>query len=239
MSDNLFLGELSKALESANVSFEAWRELVMRLLDYGVLCRNESQIEQELYDRFVRLEVALHDYLALSGIRLQHDSRHEFVRVLPPGADFPGIEGDDLPYTGMRSKLSQHEIALALVLRIEYDKALREGQVEDGGSVLVPMESVVLSLKNLLGRDLPEPVVERRKLLRGLKQLRLIDYNSDDEQAEPWLRVRPLIINYVSDSVIDQLLQVTSDSIESKVPTEPDSDVLTPDASADASPSED
>lgn len=215
MSDNLFLGELNQVLESANVSFEAWRELVMRLLDYGVLCRNESQIEQELYDRFVRLEVALHDYLALSGIRLQHDPRHEFVRVLPPGADFPGIESDDLPYTGMRSKLGQHEIALALVLRIEYDKALREGQVEDGGSVLVPMESVVMSLKNLLGRDLPEPVVERRRLLRGLKQLRLIDYNSDDEQAEPWLRVRPLIINYVSDSVIDQLLQATPDSVDS------------------------
>lgn len=222
MSDNLFLNELNSALTDANLSFEHWRELVMRLLDYGVLCRSESQIEQELYDRFVRIEAALHDYLALSGIRLQHDTRHEFVRVLPPGADFPGIESDDIPYTGMRSKLSQHEIALALVLRIEYDKALREGQVEDGGSVLVPMESVVLSLKNLLGRDLPEPVSERRRLLRGLKQLRLIDYNSDDEQAEPWLRVRPLIINYVSDSVIDELLQAANSDTEADVSPEQD-----------------
>ncbi|WP_339897951.1 DUF4194 domain-containing protein [uncultured Gilvimarinus sp.] len=222
MSDNLFLNELNSALTDANLSFEHWRELVMRLLDYGVLCRSESQVEQELYDRFVRIEAALHDYLALSGIRLQHDTRHEFVRVLPPGADFPGIESDDIPYTGMRSKLSQHEIALALVLRIEYDKALREGQVEDGGAVLVPMESVVLSLKNLLGRDLPEPVSERRRLLRGLKQLRLIDYNSDDEQAEPWLRVRPLIINYVSDSVIDELLQAANSDTEADVSPEQD-----------------
>ena len=222
MSDNLFLNELNSALTDANLSFEHWRELVMRLLDYGVLCRSESQIEQELYDRFVRIEAALHDYLALSGIRLQHDTRHEFVRVLPPGADFPGIESDDIPYTGMRSKLSQHEIALALVLRIEYDKALREGQVEDGGSVLVPMASVVLSFKTLLGRDLPEPVSERRRLLRGLKQLRLIDYNSDDEQAEPWLRVRPLIINYVSDSVIDELLQAANSDTEADVSPEQD-----------------
>jgi hypothetical protein len=206
VSDNSFLAVLNPALNDANISFDAWRELLMRLLDYGVLCRSESQIEQELYDRLVRIEPLLHDYLALAGLRLQHDSRHEFVRVLPPGADFPGLEGDDLPYTGMRSKLSQHEIALALVLRIEYDKALKEGQIEDGGEVLVPLESVVLSLKNLLGRDLPEALSERRKLLRGLKQLRLIDFNSDDEQAEPWLRIRPLIINYVSDSVIDQLI---------------------------------
>ncbi|WP_198144087.1 DUF4194 domain-containing protein [Gilvimarinus agarilyticus] len=227
MSDNLFLNELNSALIDANLSFDHWRELVIRLLDYGVLCRGESQVEQELYDRFVRIEPALHDYLALTGIRLQHDSRHEFVRVLPPGADFPGIESDDIPYTGMRSKLSQHEIALALVLRIEYDKALREGQVEDGGAVLVPMESVVLSLKNLLGRELPEPVSERRRLLRGLKQLRLIDYNSDDEQAEPWLRVRPLIINYVSDSVIDELLQATNSDAAPDVLPEPAQDTTT------------
>jgi len=220
VSDNLFLRELTPILVNANISFDAWRELLMRLLDHGVLCRNESQVEQELYDRFIRVEPAVHDYLALTGISLQHDARHEFIRVLPPGADFPGIESDELSFSGMRSKLSQHEIALALMLRIEYDKALREGQVEDGGSVLVPMESIVLSLKNLLGRDLPEPITERRRLLRGLKQLRLIDFNSDDEQTEPWLRIRPLIINYVSDRVIDQLLQTVPAALDSEAEAE-------------------
>ena len=72
--------------EKHNLRFEDWRELIQRLLDYGVLCRDDSLVEAELYDRFVRIHALVNDYLALMGVRFAHDAEFKFVRILPPGA---------------------------------------------------------------------------------------------------------------------------------------------------------
>ena len=42
---------LQERLDKAGVSLDEYQELCLRLLNYGVLCRDESQIEQQLYDR--------------------------------------------------------------------------------------------------------------------------------------------------------------------------------------------
>jgi hypothetical protein len=52
-------------LEAANVGLEEFRELAIRLLNYGVLTRDESQTERELYDRFVRIEELMTEALDL------------------------------------------------------------------------------------------------------------------------------------------------------------------------------
>lgn len=202
--------ELEKQLEKAGLTRNEYSELLIRLLDYGVLCRDESQTEQVLYDRYIRIESLVNDYLELIGVRIQHDQRFNFVRLFPPGAEVPGMaDASDQPFNnGFRVKLSQSEVALVLVLRSLYDRALREGQLDEQGCVLVSIENISIALRNLLKRALPEKLTDRRQIFARLRQLRLIQLNHEllDEAEDLWIRIRPMIISYVSDDVLSALL---------------------------------
>tara|TARA_B100000809_G_C15129484_1_gene527741 strand:+ start:755 stop:1471 length:717 start_codon:yes stop_codon:yes gene_type:complete len=206
---NSFLQLLSPVLQQEGVSTDRFSELLLRLLDYGVLCRNDSQTEQQYYDLYVRVEDIVADYFELIGVRLLHDSRFQFVRVIPPGARVPGLEDEtDSPFNGgLRARMNQQDVALVLVLRTEYDKALGEGQIDELGCVRLSLEAVAIALKNLLARTLPENITERRAAFRRLRQLRLIDYSSEEglDSDDAWLRIRPIIISFVSDEVLDAL----------------------------------
>lgn len=201
--------DIEQQLDKAGVSQNEYSELLIRLLDYGVLCRDESQTEQQLYDRYLRVQGLVEDYLSIIGVRVQHDARFNFIRLFPPGAEVPGLAADDeRPFNGgFRVRLTQNEVALVLVLRSLYDRSVREGQLDDQGCVLVSIESITLSLRNLLKRSLPENITERRQIFRRLRQLRLIQLNQDitEESAELWIRIRPMIISYVSDDVLSML----------------------------------
>jgi len=208
MSDQLS-SLLQEQLEKYNLSLDNWRELVQRLLDYGVLCRDDSQVEAELYDRFVRIQELVNDYLGLMGVRFQHDSHFRFVRILPPGARLPGMDDEsDEPFNaGLRSRLNQHEVALVLVLRAEYDKALREGSIDEQGCATLSLEAIAMAMKSLLRRSLPENLGERRQAFKRLRQLRLINFfaESDIDSTESWIKIRPLIINLVNNEWLEQI----------------------------------
>ena len=47
---------LEQRLEASAVSLFEFRELLIRLLNFGVVLRDESQVAREAYDRFVRVE---------------------------------------------------------------------------------------------------------------------------------------------------------------------------------------
>lgn len=209
---------LEQQLHKHNLNLDDWRELLQRLLDYGVLCRDDSQVEAEFYDRFLRVAPLVDEYLALIGLRFHHDERFQFVRLIPPGARVPGVEDEtDQPFNGgFRVRLSQNEVALTLVLRAEYDKALREGLVDEQGCVTLSLEAVALAIKSLLHRPLPDNIGERRQLFRRLRQLRVISYaqEADLEQDDSWIRVRPLIVNLVSNDWLENIKQDLSESQE-------------------------
>lgn len=228
------LNALEQTLETQGVSLREFSELAIRLVDYGVICRDESQIEQQLYDRYLRVEPILADYLSVLGLRMAHDAHFQFVRLFPPGAQVPGLNEDDsqLNTQAFRMRLNQNEVALVLVLRSQYDKALREGLVDEQGCVMASLESVSIALKNLLKRQLPEQLTERKALFRRLKQLRLVHISNEEQLADGdlWLRIRPMIMSYVSDQVLNEL----TGSDESSVPAaEPASDHQDADTSSD------
>ena len=208
MSDQLS-SLLQEQLEKLNLTLDNWRELVQRLLDYGVLCRDDSLVEAELYDRFVRIHELVNDYLGLMGVRFQHDSHFRFVRILPPGARLPGMDDEsDEPFNaGLRNRLNQHEVALVLVLRAEYDKALREGSIDEQGNATLSLEAIAMAMKSLLRRSLPENLGERRQAFKRLRQLRLINFfaESDIDSGESWIKIRPLIINLVNNEWLEQI----------------------------------
>ncbi len=205
---------LEDELKKDNVSLDEFSELALRLMNYGVLCREESQTEQILYDRFLRIEGLVDEYLALTGIRIVHDPRFAYLRLYPPGARVPGEEDVNSPLSGgLRQRLSQDEVALVLVLRVQYEKALREGRVDEKGYVTESLEAITIALKNLLSRKLPEKMMDRQQLFKRLRQMRLIQFNGNDslETGESWLRIHPMILGFVSDDVL-QSLRVDADA---------------------------
>lgn len=229
---NLLSSLLQEQLDKHNLSVENWRELVQRLLDYGVLCRDDSQVEAELYDRFLRIHELLNDYLSLMGIRFQHDAHFRFVRILPPGARLPGMDDEsDEPFNaGLRSRLNQHEVALVLVLRAEYDKALREGSIDEQGCATLSLEAIAMAMKSLLRRSLPENMGERRQTFKRLRQLRLINFfaESDIDSSESWIKIRPLIINLVNNEWLEKIRNHLAENlllVDEELETSSDTDI--------------
>ncbi|WOX05425.1 DUF4194 domain-containing protein [Microbulbifer pacificus] len=215
---------LEEALTQCRLTRNEFSELLVRLLDYGVICRDESNVETVLYDRFQRCEPLIREWIAPLGLRLQHDSRFQFIRVYPPGAEVPGMPDQEEPHHGgFRARLTQQEVAAILVLRVEYDKSLREGQVDDQGCVALTLEALELGMRNLLKMSLPDKHVERKQLLKKLRQLRLIQFQGEDTDVvvDILLRVRPTIAQFVSESALEQLLSEPEKA-------EADSERLTP-----------
>lgn len=200
---------INDALKSKHLSPDDFSELLIRLLDHGVITRDVSKIETKLYDRFVQCEALVEDYLAPLKVRLQHDRKFCFVRVFPPGSVVPGLpdSDNDAFNSGFRVKPSQQDIAAILSLRVEYEKSIREGQVDEQGGVLVSIESIAITHNNLLKRPLPDNQSERAALFRRLRQLRLIDYNAEEDlsNGESWIRIQPSISAFVSNEVLSAL----------------------------------
>jgi hypothetical protein len=205
---------LDKNLDTVGLTSSAFSELIIRLLDYGVISRNESQIEASLYDRYLQCIDIVEDYLAPMHLVLVHDSQFRFIRVFPPAAVVPGVadgNSQDSPFqTGFRTKPSPNAMAVILILRVEYEKALREGKVDELGQVLLPLEELVITMKNLLKQSLPESQGERQSLFRQLRQLRLIKVNPETDLAleisqDSWLRIEPSITRFVNQAMLDQL----------------------------------
>jgi hypothetical protein len=220
---------VEKRLQSSGVSLDELRELLIRLLNYGVLARAQSQTERELYDRFVRIEELVEETLSLYGIVPHHDRRFEYVRLYPPGSSTPGMDqAREQAFGGsLRARLSQNEIALILVLRAQYDKAVREGKIDTSGFATEPLEAIGLALKNWLNRSLPEKSTERRRLFQRLQQLRLIEFRAEDDldQAEAWLRIHPMIVDFVSTDAVAAVLSSGRGANGAAAGTEEDADV--------------
>jgi len=200
---------IKNRLEKENVSLSEYKELLVRLLNYGILCRAESQTEQLLYDRYLRVAPLINEFLQLLDVRLFHDDRFEYIRLYPPGSMVPGMEGaEDSAFGGsLRQRLTQSEVAMVLLLRVQYDKALHEGQVDENGFVTESMEALNIAMKNVMGRSLPEKITERRRLFQRLKQLRLIQYRNDEdiESGEAWLKIHPMIVSFINDEALQAL----------------------------------
>lgn len=218
------LNTLDDELSRFNLSAEEFSEIIIRLLNYGVITRDENQTESQLYDRFVRCQDLVEDYLSVMRVIVLHDAKFCYVRIFPPDATVPGVATpDDLPYnTGFRTKPSQQEVAVILVLRVEYEKALREGLVDEKGAVMIAVENVALAIKHVLKRELPENQSERRKIFKHLRQLRLIKYKGDIDLSceDSWLSIQPSITRFVSDDVLEQLSTTLSGNTHPSEPTE-------------------
>src|SRR5690606_29261736 len=108
---------LEEQLQHCGVSADDFSDLMIRLLDRGVLCRDESKREAELYDRFLQVQPLVEDYPWVLRIRLLHETRFNMVRIFPPGAEVPGLADSEESFnSGLRERLSQQEVKMRTIL---------------------------------------------------------------------------------------------------------------------------
>jgi len=202
---------LLAALEPHNVPLERFRDIVGRMYAAGIMVRDEDGVEQRLYDDMRRIEAVLAEYFSLAGFTLAHDARNAFFRLYAPGAEIPGVAGDEgEAVPGLRARLSADFVAAALALRFQYQQGLADagGRLTDTGEVLVRFEELAATLQTQLKRPLPAGAVERQRLLNDLKRHRLIQlgpmFSMEDEEA--LLAIRPTILGIISDDMLARAL---------------------------------
>ena len=68
---------LLQRLEQIGISEYEFQELIIRLINYSVIVRDESQTEQQLFDRLIRARVLVEEYLSVMGVQILIDKRFE------------------------------------------------------------------------------------------------------------------------------------------------------------------
>lgn len=201
---------LGEQLLLANLKQERFREIVSRLMAYGVIVREEDRVEQLLYDDARRVETLLQDYFDIAGFRLHHDAGNQFYRLYVAGAVADGLPQDPLePVPALRAKVSPDFVALALALRFLYQGKLEEGQIQHNGETMVSFEEIAAAMQTQLKRPLPTGTTEKMALLAEARRHRLLAYSTQfsitDEDA--LLLIRPTILGIVSNDALSAALE--------------------------------
>ena len=192
-----------------NMKHERLREIITRLLAYGVIVRDEDRIEQLLYDDARRVEAMLEEYFDVAGLLLHHDATNQFYRLYAPGAVVDGLPEDIYePVPSLRARVSTDFVAAALALRFIYQNKLTNGDIQPQGEALIGFEELAITLQTQLKRPLPASASEKKSLLAELRRHRLLSYTSsfsiEDEDA--LLAIRPTILGVVSNDALTAAL---------------------------------
>jgi len=213
---------ITEQLERQNLKLERFKEITSRLFAWGIIVRDEDNVEQRYYDDSRRIENLLTDYFSVAGFRLVHDIKNEFFRLYAPGVQIPGLADDDLePQPTLRSKLSADVVAAALTLRFLFQQGLVEGggRITDSGEVLIRFEELAATQQTQLKRQLPELSGDREKLIKELRRHRIIrvgsNFSIEDEDA--FIAIRPTILGIISEDSLAAALEFEAVSVESTV----------------------
>ena len=186
---------------------DRFAQLAGRLLASGIVWRDFSRPEAELYDDAAQCEQLLREYFAVTGFVLAHDADAMIFRLYPPGE---GGDGDDDGVKRLKARLSRDFVAAAIALRFLYTEALT-GKRELVNEVLViSLEELSQAVVSLLAHSLPASNADRLGLLRDLRKHRIVRFN-DGEGAgsmEMLLSVLRPVMSYVSDEALDDALML-------------------------------
>lgn len=200
----MWTDHLSQELENRNLNMTEFRAVLLRLLDKQVIYRNESQVESELYDLFVRMQDVVETYLGILGITVFCNAQLNFVIAYPPGSDIPGVGDGETGPAALQRRIHANEAGLMITLRLLYEEKIREGDIDERGCVFVPLETVFTRYLSITKKEMPTAESERRSLFNTLKQLRLVEY-TDLIGTEPWIGIREIIMHFTLNGVAEAL----------------------------------
>lgn len=217
-----FSNLLNEQLAIANIKRERLREILARLMAYGIIVRDEDRTEQLLYDDARRIESLLEEYFDIAGFRLHHDSANQFYRLYAAGAVVDGLPEDVYEAApSLRARVSPDFVAMALALRFLYQNKLNTGEVQPQGEVLISFEEIAATMQTQLKRLLPSSIGDKMALLAELKRHRLLSYTAEfaisDEDA--LLAIRPTILGIISNDALSAALDADG-AVEQEITVE-------------------
>ena len=191
-------------IEEADLTLEDFQEITSYLLENGVICREDTIKEEKYYDKFLRLESIIKDYLNLININIIHDEDLLSIRIYAPGSDYPNSFEDIDTKSSMSMNLTSEESAYLIALAILYNQKFNEGEVEDDASVQVELEEFNTALASYLSFSANENKSIRDDSLRTLKKLKVIKFAKGVFEDED----RPLIIRpYIKQIILPDMLK--------------------------------
>lgn len=217
-----FSNLLNEQLAIANIKRERLREILARLMAYGIIVRDEDRTEQLLYDDARRIESLLEEYFDIAGFRLHHDSANQFYRLYAAGAVVDGLPEDVYEAApSLRARVSPDFVAMALALRFLYQNKLNTGEVQPQGEVLISFEEIAATMQTQLKRLLPSSIGDKMALLAELKRHRILSYTAEfaisDEDA--LLAIRPTILGIISNDALSAALDADG-AVEQEITVE-------------------
>lgn len=202
------LSQMSNGIHAVQDFERAAYRLVTEQVLYASdrLSRTTYHLIEDHFDDFVAA-------LAPLGIRVERNAHYRYVVALPAH--------------GEGAQVSLEETLLLLVLRQRYDEAMRQGQIEEHGEVVVELPELQEAYLALVDRAMPDAGALRAlaRTLRRWGVCRLVDSEPGDSQPFH-LMVRPAIVDIVGAQWLHRLDQHNLDEGDSQ------DDLLTEDEDA-------
>lgn len=181
-----------------------FQDIVTYLLENGVICREDKKVEEAYYDKFVRMESIIKDYLNLINISVEHDEDLYSVRLYAPSSDTPKSQAEGDVKSALSMRFSSEESAYLLALTILYNQKLNEGLVLDDASVEVNLEEFNTILATSIGYTPHDNKTNREESLRTLHKLKAVKFAKGVFEDED----RPLIVRpYIKQIILPEMLK--------------------------------
>jgi len=185
-----------------------YAELAGRLLASGVVWREHSRPEADLYDDAIQCEQLLREWFTSIGFVLVHDSDARLLRLYPPGDG--GGEDDEGGVRRLRARLSRDFVAAVIALRFLYTEALTGRRPLVDERLTISLEELSQAVVSLLAHKLPNATSERAALLRELRKHRVLHFIESDDMGDMQMGLAILrpVMSFVSDEALEAALRL-------------------------------
>lgn len=203
-----FIEERLKSEGIGLVPRERFAQIVAWLLSAGVLWREYSRAEAQVYEDALQCEALLREWFGSIGFMLSHDADAGLFRLYPPAAG----EREDDGARQLRAGLSRDFVAACLALRWLYTEGLTGRRDLVNQELPIALEELAQTMSQLLGHGLPASAAERVALLRELRRHRVLRFQ-DGESAgamDAGISVLRPVMSFVSDEALDEALRLAA-----------------------------
>lgn len=214
-----FVDERLKGEGIGLVTRERFAEIAGRLLASGVIWREYSRAEAQLYEDALQCDALLREWFLAVGFGLAHDVDAGLFRLYPPVAD----ESEDDGVGRLHARLSRDFVAACIALRWLYTEGLTGKRDLVNQELPIPLEELAQAMTALLGHALPASAAERVALLRELRRHRVIRFQEGESAGamDAGVSVLRPVMTYVSDEALEEALRLTGPGLGRTAPAEP------------------
>lgn len=205
-SGQSFIDERLKGEGIGLVTRERFAEIAGRLLASGVIWREYSRPEAQLYEDALQCDALLREWFTAAGFGLAHDADAGLFRLYPPAAD----DSDDDGVGRLHARLSRDFVAACIALRWLYTEGLMGRRDLVNQELPIPLEELAQAMVTLLGHALPASAAERVALLRELRRHRVIRFQEGETAGamDAGVSVLRPVMTYVSDEALEEALRL-------------------------------